>query len=282
MSLVASFFLAASLGLPRPQVGRVFPTIDAIVANSDSVHIGQIQRLEFSEAGDGFKTIDVRVKVRFVESLKGPKGEGIEFEFPTRYPAHILQPILKEKTEFLFVSPPRNESLRHNIAKKMVGVGQETRLSFLWFRIYQLDAMEHYVDFDSKLFTTDLRVISEMPDLLQEAREAAKRYPVTADVTGFALPRSVIEMCGYPNAYGYFVAPRGADLEALARKLRDDPAKLIAEARRKSKRVYKEPKPTPGDLQELKELGTRLLTEPPQPFAVQTDPKNRSTCQDST
>jgi len=260
---LGSVLLLAALPSPNLQVGRVFPTIDAIVANCASVHIGEIQSLEFSEPGDGFRTIDVKVKVKVLKNLKGPKAEVIELGFPTRFTEKILRSIMKEKSQFLFLSPAENDSLRDNIFRKMVGVNQVTKLPYHWFRIYEPQAMDRYVDFDSNLFTADLRVVSNMGDLLKEARRAAKVYPQVVEVTGFALPNSVIEMCGPPNAYGYFVTPRSDALKTLAQKLHDDPAKAIADARKKSKRVYKEPKPTPDDLERLRELGAKLLKDPP-------------------
>jgi hypothetical protein len=243
---------------PSPQVGRLFPTVEAIVGNSNAVYAGQIAKMETVSVEYGRHTTRFTVKVS--ETLKGPEQSTLEFVCKPLIPDAELRKFMDKKAPFLWVSPPKDANMRSNLFSKMAH-DHEAQPEYAWFRLYEEGSMDHYVDYDSNVFTADFRVISRWDDLLVEARRAARLYPKTVELQSLYVPHSVALMCGDKNAFGVLSVPKGKELEELARRLIQDPARVIADARKRSRKVYREPKPTELELSALKKLGQILLKD---------------------
>lgn len=247
--------------LTNAQTGRLFPTVDAIVAGTDTVYAGMIKKLSFGEE-DPLHTYRCRFVVAVDETIKGAKANELEIEFMTSFPKEFYEDLAKKETQFLWVATNIEGSLQEDLLRKM-GVRDDPAPKYTWFGLFD-QKVERYADFDHNVFTTDLRVISTWKDLLAEARSAARKYPTGRMPTiYFAPPNPVARLCGDPNAYAAVVAPVSPETEALGRRLLEEPQKVVDNALRKSRRVYQKPKLVAADLQKLQEAGVRILASFP-------------------
>jgi len=256
--VLASVFVA---GAASAQTGRMFVTVDGIVANCEAVYSGVITKIEYGEASYPYRTRKARFSVRIEETLKGPPQKELSVECVPFIPEPELEKFVAKRVPFLWVSRPKDVVLASNLLGKMAHGYDVPEPAYFWFRLYEPGSMDRYVDFDSNVFTADFRVISSWKDFMKEARQAAKAYPGTVELLPLYMPHSVTRMCGDPNAFGVLSVPKSKELKELAKRLVEDPARVIREARKKSRRVYKEPVLSEEDVKYLRSEGERLLRD---------------------
>jgi hypothetical protein len=222
--------------------------------------VGSIKSLsEDSDAPAYRKRFHIVVKVS--ETIKGSPAKELTLDLVTIAPAQMLQDFHKSQDRLIWVTPPANEGLRYNLANKMGAVDADHQPSLLWFRLYEPDRAEHFADYDSKVFTLDLRVLSTLDDVLKEMRAFVKKHPENLDLIYYTPPRSVALMCNDPNAYAAVMVPKTPELRKFAQRLIEEPEKVIADARRRSERVLMEPKLSREDVEQLRKEGRRILDD---------------------
>ncbi len=259
--LVALFCVA----LGSAQTGRMFVTVDALVAGSDAVYAGSIKTLEHG-ARDTIGRIQCHVVVLIDETLKGPPKTELTLDFKTSLPAAFLESLSVPDVKFLWVPNHQMNGyhpVSNNLMEKMGVWGEGNLPQYLWFRLYPRD-VQRFSDFDTNVFTADLRVIGTWDDLLKEARSDAKRYPKQRVGFDYYDPsRSVAQMCGDPNAYAAVIVPLAPETETLARRLIEHPEKVVADALRKSRHIEQKPTLGESELLSLRRGGIRLLANFP-------------------
>lgn len=242
------------------QTGRLFPTVDAMVASASGVHVGVLQSAELTPLTQAPWRNRCVAVFNVGSTMKGKSRSKLTIDFTTSLPAAFLETLASKHPSFLLLSYPRENEVASNLAHKM---GSQDALPTVWFRLFEADT-ERYQDWDHNVFTSDLRVISSFADLVKESQRAVKAYPGHEyKLTYFTPPNSVSRMCGDPNAYAAVTVPVAPQTEAIAKRMIQRPSQVVSGAARKSRKLYRKPTLTAGDLTALRLTGMRVLGEFP-------------------
>ena len=169
-------------GLAKAQTGRGFPTVEAIVGTSEQVYSGWIESATPSPDKPAVNLQTFHLNVQVVDTFRGHARQSIELDMTTYLPSSLLQQFCEKREMFLWVSTPKERLLGYNLASKMGLQGSEP--GFLWFRLYDPDSVKRYVDYDSNVFTSDLRVISSWDDLRKEVQRYLKKHHEVVQTIG--------------------------------------------------------------------------------------------------
>lgn len=231
-----------------------------MVATASEVHVGVLQSADLTPISDVPWQKRCVAEFHVHSTVKGQPRSKLTIDFTTSLPAPFLETLASKHLSFLLISYPRENEVASNLAHKM---GSQEALPTVWFRLFEADT-ERYQDWDHNVFTSDLRVISTFADLVKESQKAVKAYPGHEySLTYFTPPNSVARMCGDPNAYAAVSVPVAPQTEAIAKRMIDAPSRVVADAARKSRKLYRKPTLTAGDLTALRLTGMRVLGEFP-------------------
>jgi len=242
----------------------LFPTVEAIVGNSQWVHAGTIRKLVADPEKLPYNRSRYHLVVHVDETLKGPSQDELRFDIVTGL-HEIVSDLHKKAVPMLWISPPKEPSMLDCLRSKMEIEQDGSSPEFLWFRLHVPGVTDRHTDLDEKVFGMDFRVISSWDKFLALARAFAKKHPKVVDLLHFAMPNNVSLMCGDYNAYGLLSVPKVAAFKTVAQEMMSDPRRLIAEAKRNSQELYKNKWVTEQDLAALRERGAWLLEKLRQP-----------------
>ena len=252
-----ALFVILACGVAQAQTGRAFPTVEAIVGSSEQVYSGWIESAPPSVNEPKTNPHRFHLVVHVVDTFKGPVKQRIEIDMTSFLPQSVFRQFCERREMFLWLSPPTDRQVEYDLTSKMGSEGG--RPDFLWFRLYEYGSMTRYMDYDSNIFTSDLRVISTWKDLRKEIQRFLKRHSEIVETVSVTLPDSIIEMCGDPNAFGVVIAAKTPEFLKVAKELAEDPSRVIDRAVSNSKRVWKKPVLSPADIRVTKQRAEEVL-----------------------
>ncbi|MFY9232930.1 MAG: hypothetical protein WAO58_00545 [Fimbriimonadaceae bacterium] len=209
--------------IPSPQTGRIFDSIEGIVAVADRVAFGRI--VECEPQSDTDRKGPVRVRFQVTEAIRGKIGKTLDLSLEAQGFQPDLQTMRRLGVEIMLtVGRTRHWYAGYPVAQLN---GEQSGL-FAYFRYVEKPPQkngEPYVSaylFDGgKIFDMRLQPVSGRRAILESAKRFLKLRPSELPTMDIHLPNDYLRRVGDPNAYATVRVPICPETrETLLRLLR--------------------------------------------------------------